>query len=431
MDRKRKRCPNGMRMNKTTKKCEKISVKGKKTMKKKCPPNKPLYNPKTDRCITDNPLNRKKLGMAPARKSEPSVAPAPKPKAVVNKRKVCPPNKPLYNPKTNRCVTDNALNRKKLGMAPAPKQNKNKFPVYNITKCNDAIYEDIDFNKIEGTIQSGILVIKYNNITLKSVSILGEGSYGIVRKYSDSTGKINVAVKIFYRKDDDEIKVLKALEAKNVDCNILACKLVGSKERPVIVCDLYNNSLKDTKLTSKLTIETKVKIVKQLAIDLLCLYDKGLPYTDIKLENTLYKCLSNNRFRVTLGDIGSICLKNFKGVTTYPPWEYRREAANIECGEKQIVWGLGVLLVCLIKNTNLIYPFYWEELENFGDTEYGRKYVMDRIYDIIEEPTIKNYIIPNKKTISGNPLRLSTVIYAMLRLNPKDRAGLRAVISNL
>ena len=37
-------------------------------------------------------------------------------KTVKQKKASCPKTKPLYNPKTNRCVTDNTTNRKKLGL---------------------------------------------------------------------------------------------------------------------------------------------------------------------------------------------------------------------------------------------------------------------------------------------------------------------------
>ena len=77
--------------------------------KKECPPHKPLYNPKTDRCVTDNPSNRKKKELIDTRKKK---TPPKKNKTVKQKKTSCPTSKPLYNPKTNRCVSDNAMNRK-------------------------------------------------------------------------------------------------------------------------------------------------------------------------------------------------------------------------------------------------------------------------------------------------------------------------------
>lgn len=89
-----------------------------KTLKKVCSDKKPLYNPITNRCLTDNALNRKKSGLVDTRKNKTSNTK----KTIISKSKtlkrVCPDSKPLYNPITNRCVTDNALNRKKLGLLP-------------------------------------------------------------------------------------------------------------------------------------------------------------------------------------------------------------------------------------------------------------------------------------------------------------------------
>ena len=78
----RKRCPNGTRRNPRTGACEPIGkktmkqsrkkdiIKTKQSQKKICPPHKPLYNPKTNRCVTDNAMNRKKLAMANVVKNE-------------------------------------------------------------------------------------------------------------------------------------------------------------------------------------------------------------------------------------------------------------------------------------------------------------------------------------------------------------------------
>ena len=116
---KGKRCPNGTRKNKDTGKCESkydtkikspTQIKSIIKTRKVCPPNKPLYNPKTNRCVLDSEVNRKKLGQIEIKDT---IKDTIKKKEQV--RKVCPPNKPLYNPKTNRCVLDSEVNRKKLG----------------------------------------------------------------------------------------------------------------------------------------------------------------------------------------------------------------------------------------------------------------------------------------------------------------------------
>ena len=500
----RKRCPNGTRKNPKTGNCEPIRKKtmkqGKKknivakdkTQKKKCPPNKPLYNPNTNRCVTDNAANRKKLGKQPKQQVQPV-----KPVEKKTQKKKCPPNKPLYNPQTNRCVTDNAANRKKLGKinvvknkevkqrsqkkCPSnkplfnPKTNrcvkdtvlnrrkitqieleldkerskqlpiatkttgvvktvqksviKESGPFYNIEKCPSPYYKTIDFNKLKLKESSpGNFTIEYKTkqnriITLSKVKMLGNGTYGQVFKFSDVSKRYNVAVKTYYKKDDDELKVIKKLEQKNVNCNILASKRFETSLNPIIVCDLYSDSLHNKDLLKKISLHNKVLIVKQLANDLNCLYNKGLPYTDIKLANTLYKCLYKDNFKVTLGDIGSICLKDYEGITTYPPWEYRDRGAYVKCSDKQIVWGLGVLLISLLHNNSDPVPFYWNTLPYVTSDA-----VKNKIIDYASPLEFQEFKIV--KT-NGIDVTLSMVIRLMLNLDPTKRISLQKLVKLL
>lgn len=111
---KRKRCPNGTRKNKNTDKCEpkydkKIKspspIKSVIKTKKMCPSDKPIYNPRTNRCVINNKDNRKKIEKI---QIEDNIRETEK------AQKVCPPHKPLYNPITNRCLMDTLANKKKL-----------------------------------------------------------------------------------------------------------------------------------------------------------------------------------------------------------------------------------------------------------------------------------------------------------------------------
>ncbi len=452
----RKRCPNGTRKNPQTGNCEPIRKKtmkqGRKknivakgkTQKKKCPPNKPLYNPQTNRCVTDNAANRKKLA---------NINVVENKEVKKRSQKKCPSNKPLFNPKTNRCVKDTVLNRRKITQIeleldkerrkqlPIAKTSKGVIktsqkvavkdsgPFYNIEKCPSPYYKNIDFDKLSlKEVSSSNFNIEYKTrqnkiITLKKVKMLGDGTYGQVFKYTDVSKRYNVAVKTYYKKDDDELKVIKKLEEQKVNCNILASKRFETSLNPIIVCDLYSDSLHNTDLLKKISLRNKVLIVKQLANDLNCLYNKGLPYTDIKLANTLYKCLNKDNFKVTLGDIGSICLKQYEGITTYPPWEHRYNPADVKCSDKQIVWGLGVLLVSLLHNTSDPVPFYWDTLP----------YITS---DIVKTKII-NYASPLEfqefkivKT-NGIDVTLSMVMRLMLNLDPTKRLSLQKLVKLL
>jgi len=452
----RHRCPNGMRKNPKTGNCEptgkktmkqsrkkNIVVKS-KTQKKKCPPNKPLYNPQTNRCVTDNALNRKKLANINVVKNK---------EVKQRSKKKCPANKPLFNPKTNRCVKDTVLNRRKITQIeleldkerskqlPIAKKNtdvkttqktsvKETGPFYNIEKCPAPYYKTIDFNKLKFKESSpGNFTIEYKTkqnkiIILSRTKLLGNGTYGQVFKYSDVLNKYNVAVKTYYNKHDDELKVIKKLDKYNVDCNILASKRFETSQNPIIVCDIYSDSLHNIELLKKISLRNKILIIKQLANDLLCLNKKGFPYTDIKLANTLYKCLNKDQFKVTLGDIGSICLKENEGITTFPPWEYRNYPANVQCSDKQIVWGLGVLLVSLIQNDSSPFPFYWKKIQ------YIMKDIMNNfIYDYSTSTEVMDF--GNIVESGGIGITLSALIQSMLKLDPKKRISLEKIVELL
>jgi hypothetical protein len=472
-----KRCPNGTRKNPRTNKCEKINVhksmKKTKKVKKICPPEKPLYNPQTNRCVKDNALNRKKF------------------KKMENKKlKICPPEKPLYNPQTNRCVTDNALNRNKLNIISAitnknkrtkkcprekplynpqtnrcikntllnkkkltkleldlDKERENILPIaktitknklrnpgiknknvilYKNTSCDGPFYSDLNFNKISInniSIDSYQIFYEKENKTkveLKLNKLLGSGSYGSVYKFSDSSNKYNVAVKTFVNSGDDEIGILNKLKSNKVDCNILRCKLLETLVNPIIVCDLYSNSLNNIPLLTSLSNKTKILIVKQLTNELLCLYENGFPYTDIKLDNTLYKCVNKNNFKVVLGDIGSMCESPGieKGVTTFPPWEYKDIPTYVKCSDKQIVWGIGILFISILFNQAIPFPFVWNSINLFDEKKIKR-----HILKFVNTSILKSIIIRNSK--SKPLITASDLLQSMLELDPKNRISLK------
>ena len=143
MTEKKKRCPNGTQRNKKTGQCNKIKGvnKTKKTKlapkppapkpvitkksppktRKICPAKKPLYNPVTNRCVLDTPMNRKKIALLKSGSiksiPKPVIVKPPTPKPPTPKPvKKCPPSKPLYNPKTRRCLLNTLANLKKLGL---------------------------------------------------------------------------------------------------------------------------------------------------------------------------------------------------------------------------------------------------------------------------------------------------------------------------
>ena len=228
----RKRCPNGTRRNKTTGRCEpkqdtqtrKITRKSspyksktkrntiKKTPSPKktpqpqpqpekvCPSHKPLYNPKTKRCIMDTPANRKRIMylksgiekkvpepviVEPKKTPSPKKTTQPQPQPQPEKR--CPPEKPLYNPTTRRCLKNTLANLRKLGLEFKQKVDKikdtpkfkNIMKSINLDSKNPDLLFDFDEkldNLWSGTSYKIIIVLyyilqKHNNVCFFSGKI--------------------------------------------------------------------------------------------------------------------------------------------------------------------------------------------------------------------------------------------------------------------
>ena len=146
---------------------------------KPCPPDKPLRNPETMRCLKDTPKNRKALGLPQlkeppkkTRRSKPavelvpgvrrqsnvrtSVAPETKPRksamdsvpelkqrkskptgeprAKAASKKQCPPDNPLRNPETMRCLKDTPTNRNALEPAKTRRSNPTADPAPKVRR---------------------------------------------------------------------------------------------------------------------------------------------------------------------------------------------------------------------------------------------------------------------------------------------------------
>jgi len=93
-------------------------------MPKKCPEGK-IYNPVTGNCIANTKANRDRIAATAPKKS--AAAPKRASKSASRKsakrssaKKTCPEGK-ILNPATGRCILDNPANRAKVGMKPAKK----------------------------------------------------------------------------------------------------------------------------------------------------------------------------------------------------------------------------------------------------------------------------------------------------------------------
>ena len=117
-----------------------------------------------------------------------------------------------------------------------------------------------------------------------------------------------------------------------------------SKNYSVIVMPYLGDSL--ARFTG-IGAETALGIVKQVAEKCAHLYAAGFAYTDMKPANVLY----HSTYGITLCDYGGLAPLGLDTASaTYPPPEYPR-GLNVPANETTVVYGLGVLLVCLLTQT--------------------------------------------------------------------------------
>lgn len=274
---------------------------------------------------------------------------------------------------------------------------------------------------------------KNDKIILNKKELIAEGNYGAVYKISDETEKIIFAAKTYFNQDDSEITILEKLNEKNIKCDILSCKLLKTKfydnqpnEKYISICEIYNGEL-NVNIIRKMTISTKLGIILKLAKDLKCLVDKGFYYTDIKIQNTLYKCLEE-KIKVILGDIGSMCDNSVDCIATFPPFENRDSPAEVTKGEKQIVWGLGILLLCLLQNKTNISSFA-HNFFNKNVTEEDAEKAIDKYNKSYYNG--RDSIRGDKIIIQDNLTLMEIIKKNILNLDQKERFSLTELINLL
>jgi len=217
------------------------------------------------------------------------------------------------------------------------------------------------------TIHSGQ---KFN---LKFTKKLGEGSSGHVYKLEDNKMKVSIAVK--FGKNDEETLIAEALNRSN--CNVLRVKAIG---KPIInsldnsklenfgyFMDLADGTLRNyvirkVKSGEGITFEEMINIVETIRKQIVCIYElnNNYVYTDIKLENILYKCTRDNVVFI-LGDLGSaIPDARNRYLATYPPFEFKRGRFILDSENKKdnaMAWGLGILILSFIAGNKPEFEF--------------------------------------------------------------------------
>ena len=153
------------------------------------------------------------------------------------------------------------------------------------------------------------------------------------------------------------------METKQNKCSKLLIKYkVYHSETDKIDCIIMKNAVGNiTNLISEIQQNKNIliNILYAIVIAIKCLYDIGLYYVDIKMENILYRNTSEG-IQIILGDLGGAVHIDDYSAPTYPPPEYNLDHPNLSkeysyskdnLVEKQsiISWGIGILTLSLLQ----------------------------------------------------------------------------------
>ena len=302
---------------------------------------------------------------------------------------------------------------------------------------NQRIVEDFIFGKnfnpnavsfLKKEIRFSINGTNYDFVVDKTI---GAGSFGTVDKVIDKKHKVSLAIK--YTNANDEKNISDALSKAN--CNILQMRYIGKKDlKYVYIMELADGDLnswleRKKKKKLKISINKILEIADGIRRQMGCIffYDNNYVYSDIKLDNILFKCDNPNQLnkeRFILGDLGSAVPTGNKYPTTFPAWDLRfdRTLKNNNHKMASLSWQLGILLLLFYNSYDIKDKLYWKnigkqsessilEIAKILDKHYGHGFgrYLDpdpNLRPSIFEPFIK--VHNTKKTIpSGSSLKLS------------------------
>jgi len=255
---------------------------------------------------------------------------------------------------------------------------------------------------------------EYDDIVIPSVIMIngeifnvgrrvGDGSYGVVYGYENEDGR-SVVLKIGDISSD--LNVINKLKQSNITCNqsIVPYETVDNKH--LLIMEKMDGDLYSLTTKTELSAYSIKHIIHQIATIIKCLLDVGIFYTDLKLENILYKLKQDDTPLVILGDLGSAdnTHKENMYISTYPPYDRKDGGGYIkDPNENDLSWMIGIILIDLCCDVN----------------QYGRCAILK-----LDEDTHKQNI---EKFSELHP-QFKDIILGTLSINPDDRIRLDKII---
>lgn len=213
---------------------------------------------------------------------------------------------------------------------------------------------------------------------------IGEGAYSVIYKCTDYKHNVHLALKVEKGKVAREDEISRRILEKG--CHTVNQRYIGNLYgENYYLMNLAEGTIQDLKEKKDLKKNQDKPlffkaITEEIRKQLLCLYELGYLYTDIKLENIFYD-FRNETLRFFLGDLGSaVPDKDNYYISSYPPPEKRQDdekgVFTVDDDEKEAMlsWGIGMILFLLMNDDDTTNEFFFENTlrDRFYETSLKR-----------------------------------------------------------
>jgi hypothetical protein len=265
---------------------------------------------------------------------------------------------------------------------------------YDITSINTSIPLNFIRNK----------QIIINNIIFKYDNVLGKGTNEVVLYKSEDN--MNVLIKQSFTKNslENDIEGIRRLEGKSyknkfiysykIDDDNILLEIFSGTLSSLNADYLYNSSLSNYEYIK--IIYFIIDVIYKMSLD-------GLYYTDLKLNNILYKCNGDNKLEIKFGDVGSIS-------TTPKTYMYSYPTIDNTKTEKELSWGTGICIIELIGSVYIDQNKYIKLYRKEDKTEFIT-FITD----------LKNEAIKNIKKYFDNSDEIINLINKLLVFDSDNR----------
>ena len=251
---------------------------------------------------------------------------------------------------------------------------------------------------------------------------LGSGNYGEVVYYYDEENNVEICVKQEKQSQFYEGGIEEEISEILIEngCNSIPVKYVKNDMgihyyvMEVGTGDLFK-MLRNTEFSSNQLKQICEEIRKQL----LCLWSNGFVYTDLKIDNILFKCNSKNNFSVHLADLGSAVINNIgEFISSFKPPEYIFEGLERD-SNKILCWNLGMLMLQITSVLN-------KQNKRFNSIN-----ITLRLENCSMDPNPENFkdleqYLDEACEIVGNYFHMKG--YSYIKLDPKKRGDINSTL---